>query len=445
MHHFIDRRANPKGKSLGNRQRFLERARESIKERVDKSVRDKSIKDGGGVPADGEKVTIPSRGLKEPRFHHAAKGGRRRHVLPGNKEFVVGDTIQRPQGGAGQGSKQASEDGDGSDEFSFTLTRDEYLEILFDGLELPDLVPKATVETETVGTRRAGLTTAGTPNNLNLIRTMRNSLGRRIALQRPSLNAIAKLRKEVEELEARAPLTEEQKALLQDLQDKLIALERKRKVVGYIDPLDLRYDTSVPEKIRNSRAVVFCLMDVSGSMQEREKDLAKRFFLLLHLFLTRSYEHTELVFIRHTHHAQEVDEETFFYARETGGTIVSTALDKMREIISERYPPDEWNIYGAQASDGENFGNDSARCKSLLTEDLLPVCQYYAYVEIVDEGADMLLENPEAGEDLWQNYREVKAKARHFEMQRVSDPSHIYPIFREFFLPKGKGAQNAGS
>lgn len=366
-------------------------------------------------------------------------------MLPGNKDFVVGDTLKRPQGGAGEGGKKASEDGDGSDEFSFTLTRDEYLEILFDGLELPDLVEKATVETETIGTRRAGLTTAGTPNNLNLVRTMRNSLGRRIALQRPSAKSISDLEQQINELEEIEARTPDQDAQLAELRQRLEVLERKRRVVGYIDPLDLRYDTYVPEKIRNSRAVVFCLMDVSGSMQEREKDLAKRFFLLLHLFLTRSYEHTELVFVRHTHHAQEVDEETFFYARETGGTIVSTALEKMKEIIAERYPPDEWNIYGAQASDGENFGNDFIRCKTLLLEDLLPVCQFYAYVEIVDENADMLLNNPEVGEDLWQNFREVKAQAAHFEMQRVSQPSHIYPIFREFFLPKAQGGQHAGS
>jgi uncharacterized sporulation protein YeaH/YhbH (DUF444 family) len=443
MHHFIDRRQNPKGKSLGNRQRFLRRARENIKERVDRSIRDKSIQPGKGEP-EGEQVTIPSRGLKEPRFGHASTGGLRRHVLPGNKEFVVGDTIQRPQGGAGDGGKKASEDGEGSDEFSFTLTQDEYLEILFDGLELPDLVEKNTVETETVGIRRAGLTTAGSPNNLNLIRTMRNSLGRRLALQRPSKSEIEKLEAEIEGLEAQEPLAGPEQALLEELRARLETLERRRRVVGYIDPLDLRFDTHVPEKLRTSRAVVFCLRDVSGSMQEREKDLAKRFFLLLHLFLERCYEHTELVFVRHTHHAEEVDEETFFYARETGGTIVSTALEKMRDIIAERYPSDEWNIYGAQASDGENFGNDSARCQKLLLEHLLPLSQFYAYLEIVDEGADTLLSNHDAGEDLWQAYRQVKEQAPHFEMQRVSLPEHVYPVFREFFLPKVKGAQNAG-
>lgn len=443
MHQFIDRRANPKGKSHGNRQRFLRRARENIKERVDRSVKDKSILDSDGTAIDGEQVTIPSKGLQEPRFFHGSKGGNRQYVLPGNKDFVVGDTIPKPQGGAGQGGREASEDGDGEDEFSFTLTQEEYLEILFDGLELPDLVEKSMVETETIGTRRAGLTTAGTPNNLNLVRTMRNSLGRRLALRRPSAQAIADLEAQIASLEADLDRSEVQNKVLAELYEKLEKLQRKRKVVGYIDPLDLRYDTFVPEKIRNSRAVVFCMMDVSGSMQEREKDLGKRFFLLLHLFLSRCYEHTELVFIRHTHHAQEVDEETFFYARETGGTIVSTALEKMKEIIADRYPPEDWNIYGAQASDGENFGNDSARCKALLLQDLLPVCQYYAYMEIVAENAEQLLNNPELGEDLWQNYREVKAEAAHFEMQRVSMPAHIYPIFREFFLPRMKGVQNA--
>lgn len=444
MHHFIDRRRNPKGKSLGNRQRFIRRARENIKERVDSSVRSKSLQQGNGDSSDGEKVTIPGKGLREPRLVHSTTGGLRHHVLPGNKEYVVGDAIARPQGGGGKGGRKASEDGDGDDEFSFTLSQDEYLEILFDGLELPDLVAKNTFEMLTVGTRRAGLTTAGSPNNLNLVRTMRNSLGRRIALQRPTLAAQHEIENQISELEMKEPLTAKQKEQLAELQARLEALERKRRVVGYIDPLDLRFDTYVPEQIRNSKAVVFCLMDVSGSMQEREKDLAKRFFLLLHLFLTRGYEQTEIVFIRHTHHAQEVDEDAFFYARETGGTIVSTALEKMKEIIADRFPTDEWNIYGAQASDGENFGNDSQRCKSLLLEDLLPACQFFAYVEIVDEGADMLLGNSEAGEDLWQAYRQVKDKARHFEMQRVSLPSHIYPIFREFFLPKIKGAQHAG-
>ncbi len=363
------------------------------------------------------------------------QSGTRQRIFPGNKEFVVGDKFRRPPGGKGQGGKKASDQGEGEDAFSFTLTKDEYLELLFEGLELPDLVKKNTVETETIGRKRAGLTTTGTPANLNLVRTMRNSLGRRLALGRPTLSRIEEVEAEITALQDRAPLDGAQKRQLDELCDLLERLNRRRKIVGYIDPLDLRFDTHTPEKIRNSKAVVFCLMDVSGSMQEREKDLAKRFFILLHLFLDRRYEHTEIVFVRHTHHAQEVDEQTFFHSRETGGTIVSTALEKMDEIIRDRFPTDEWNIYGAQASDGDNFSHDLAPSQNVLRDRLLPVCQYYAYVEITEEGGSGNTDTP-----LWLAYKEVADTHANFEMQRVADPAGIYPVFRKIFAAKGKGA-----
>ena len=105
---------------------------------------------------------------------------------------------------------------------------------------------------------------------------------------------------------------------------------------------------------------MFCLMDVSGSMDEERKDIAKRFFILLYLFLTRNYERIEVVFIRHHTIAKEVDEDEFFHSRESGGTVVSSALKLMQEIIRERYPLTEWNIYAAQASDGDNWDDDSS-------------------------------------------------------------------------------------
>ena len=132
---------------------------------------------------------------------------------------------------------------------------------------------------------------------------------------------------------------------------------------------------------------MFCLMDVSASMGEREKDLAKRFFILLHLFLKRKYDRVDIVFIRHTHEASEVDEQEFFYGKESGGTIVSSALKEMIEIREKRYPVADWNIYCAQASDGDNSGNDTDGCVELL--DARPFCrstQYFAYIEIADRG-----------------------------------------------------------
>ncbi|MBT3332066.1 MAG: DUF444 family protein, partial [Rhodospirillaceae bacterium] len=152
----------------------------------------------------------------------------------------------------------------------------------------------------------------------------------------------------------------------------------------------------------------------------------------------RRYERIELVFIRHTHEAQEVDEDTFFYSRQSGGTVVSTALTKMMEVVRDRYPADTWNIYAAQASDGENFSGDSARCSKLLAEEVIPACQYYAYVEILDEREFELFGNPDAGAALWRSYRDVAAERENFAMKRVTKPADIYPVFRELFLRQGQ-------
>ena len=181
--------------------------------------------------------------------------------------------------------------------------------------------------------------------------------------------------------------------------------------------------------VPTAKAVMFCLMDVSGSMDEARKDLSKRFFILLYLFLTRHYEKIDLVFIRHHTQAQEVDEENFFRARETGGTVVSSALVLMDEIIRERYSSDDWNIYGAQASDGDNWHHDSGRCRELLTENLLPKCRYFAYVQVAEEE-----------QNLWEEYARLQDTSGHFAMRKVTQPGQIYPVFRDLFKREGVAA-----
>lgn len=441
MHHFIDRRRNPSGKSLSNRQRLMRRARHYIKQTVDKSVANRSIRDTKDVShSEHEIVTIPVKGISEPRFVHSSAGGLRHKVFPGNKDFVTGDRLPRPKSNVGGAGSKASKDGEGEDEFSFGLTRNEYLDILFEGLELPDLSKKKMGKQETISLRRGGITTSGSPSNINLVRTMRHSLGRRIALQRPSTAEIQRLEAQIERLvhikNPPADISDE----LKDLRQCLEKIKRRRSVIGFIDPVDLRFNTFRPETRPNYKAVIFCLMDVSGSMQEREKDLAKRFFMLVHLFIESVYAETEIVFIRHTQTAEDVDEETFFYDQQTGGTIVSSALEKMRDIIADRYSPDEWNIYGAQASDGENYSQDSAKCADLLSKVLLPVCQYYAYVEIIPEREKKLLATADAGGELWQAYRRVRQSWPRFDIERVANRNHIYPLFRTLFSPKLTGS-----
>jgi uncharacterized protein len=204
------------------------------------------------------------------------------------------------------------------------------------------------------------------------------------------------------------------------------ALQKRLGRIPYLDPIDLRYRSRVKTPVPTSKAVMFCLMDVSGSMDESRKELSKRFFILLYLFLTRHYEKIDIVFIRHHTQAQEVDEENFFHARETGGTVVSSALVLMEEIIKARYNPTEWNIYGAQASDGDNWHHDSGRCRELLDQKLLPLCRYFAYVQVAEEE-----------QNLWEEYTQLGGSHPHFAMRKAVSGDQIYPVFRDLFKKEG--------
>lgn len=423
---FIDRRLNPKDKSLGNRQRFLRRVREQLKS----SIRDR-IRNGRIADADGEQVvSISARGTAEPRFEEARDSGRREQVLAGNRHFVPGDRLPKSgQGGIGMsGSSMA----DSRDDFHFVLTREEVLDLFFEDLELPDMVKLNLKEILAFRPRRAGFAVTGPPTNINVGRTMRNSHGRRIALKRPRREELESIRREIAALEPGLPGPAVARRIAA-LRAELERLERRRRLIAYVDPVDIRFNRFDAQPVPNASAVMFCLMDVSGSMGEREKDLAKRFFVLLHLFLKRRYDRTEIVFIRHTHEAQEVDEETFFYSTHSGGTVVSSALEEMRRIVAKRYPASEWNIYAAQASDGDNAGADSQRCIALLEQEIMPLCQYYAYVEIIDERERHIFGTTENGTSLWQAYSSVNGSWPNFQMARIAEAADIYPVFRQLF------------
>lgn len=431
----IDRRLNPGGKSFANRQRFLRRARAQVRKAVREASSSRSIKDAGK----GGEVSIPAGGVHEPHLRRSSQGGVRDYVLPGNKKYVEGDSIARPDGGAGQGSR-ASDSGEGEDEFRFALSDEEYLDLYLEDLELPDLAKRQIAGAKALLWRQAGYSTAGPPSRLSVPRTLRHSMSRRIALKRPKPEEIQALRDEIERLEREGGHFEALVKLRADLEQRLARSRR----IPYIDPVDVRYRRleSTPKPI--AKAVMFCLMDVSGSMNEHMKDLAKRFYSLLYLFLNRRYEHVDVVFIRHTHEAQEVDEQTFFYSRETGGTVVSTALFKMADIVRERYPVDQWNIYAAQASDGDNTSSDNAVVLEQLRDVILPLCQYYAYVEVGMEDDDDPASSGEPSTNLWRAYRRVSINAP-FAMRKVKHRRDIYPVFRELFARRPEGAAAEGA
>jgi uncharacterized protein len=432
----IDRRLNPRGKSLPNRQRFIRLAKDTIKEAVVRSIRERAL----GDVEQRETVSVPIKRLSEPRLHHAAQGGQRDRVFPGNKEFVRGDLLPKPQSGQGGGGSQASPDGSGEDDFSFTLSREEYLDVLFEELELPDLAKTQLQEATSFRFHRAGHSVTGTPSNLNLVRTMRHSLARRICMGRPRTAAFIALDAEIAALEGGRRLDANETAQLAELKAARGRLWARARSIPYLDPIDLRYNRFEPAPQPSVQAVMFCLMDVSGSMTEDMKDLAKRFFLLLHMFLHRRYEKVELVFIRHTSEAKEVDEETFFHSRETGGTLVSTALTEMKRIVAERYPLAEWNIYAAQASDGDNYGSDGQTCLDLLQQDILPLTQYFAYVEVHDaRQAEIFMSNQNVS-DLWKDYERILDQHANFAMKRVFSKADVFPVFHQLFAKSRKAA-----
>ncbi|MFN0183673.1 MAG: YeaH/YhbH family protein [Aquabacterium sp.] len=416
----IDRRLAGKNKSIGNRERFLRRHKEQIKEAVKRAVDGRGIRD----LERGEEVRIPKKDIAEPTFHHGA-GGVRETVHPGNQEYVRGDRIQRPQGGAGKGSGrgQASDSGEGDDDFVFALSKEEFMQVFFEGLALPHLVRTQIAETPEWKSQRAGFSSDGTPNNLHVVRSLRGAIGRRIALGAGTRRELRRLLDQLDELQQQRHtepgLTD---ARIIGLHARVAELRARLKRIPYLDPIDLRYRARVRVPVPTSRAVMFCLMDVSGSMDEARKELSKRFFILLYLFLTRHYEKIEIVFIRHHTQAQEVDEQNFFHARETGGTVVSSALVLMEEIIRERYDPAQWNIYGAQASDGDNWHHDSGRCRELLADKILPLVRYFAYVQVAAEE-----------QNLWEEYARLQDSQRHFAMRKAVSADQIYPVFRDLF------------
>jgi uncharacterized sporulation protein YeaH/YhbH (DUF444 family) len=292
---------------------------------------------------------------------------------------------------------------------------------MFEDLELPNLVRNQLIGTTEFKYVRAGYQTDGAPANIDVVRSLKGAVARRTALGGPYRARIRELEEEIDVL-LTAGVAEDDARIL-DMREEIDRLKTRIAALPFIDTFDLRYQSFVKQPQPTSKAVMLCIMDVSGSMDQVRKNLAKRFFILLYLFLQRNYDKIDVVFVRHHTIAQEVDEEEFFYSRETGGTVVSSALNLAYDILRERYDPSVWNIYAAQASDGDNWDSDSVICREILATKLMPLMRYYAYVEIT----------PRQHQSLWYAYQEVRALHPHFAMQEIDGAEDIYPVFRELF------------
>ena len=428
MANFIDRRLNGKNKSTVNRQRFLRRYKNQIKKSVSDAINKRGVTDINS----GESITIPKKDLSEPVFHQG-NGGIRDKVHPGNDQFIKGDRIDKPpqQQRQGGGQGEASDSGEGEDDFTFSISKEEYLNLLFEDLELPNLEKNQLDKLIEYKTVRSGFCAEGVPANIDIVKSLQGSIARRIAI---SASKRRKLKEYQKTLAALNKSTNEHDSIQSkeesELKKRIADLENKIAKVPFIDTFDLHFRNYAKQAVPTSKAVMFCLMDVSGSMDQATKEMAKRFYILLYLFLSRTYKNIDVVYIRHHTQAKEVDEQEFFYSQETGGTIASSALELMNSIITERYNDSQWNIYGAQASDGDNWADDSPHCHSLLTNHILPKTRYFSYIEITQR----------AHQTLWQQYQQLKDSHTNFATAHIKEVSDIYPVFRELFKKSIKNA-----
>jgi uncharacterized protein len=409
----IDRRKNPKGKNLPNRQRFIDKVKHNIRDHLQNSGSKRSIKGDGD-----EEVQID--GVGEPHFGYDSASGEWQYVLPGNKDFVPGDLVGKPPNGGGSGNQAGT--GSSEDDFTFHISKEEYLDIIFEDLELRDLVKRSDDAAVSWERRRAGITKQGSASNLDLVRSLRNSLGRRIALAFP-------LDRQIRELEEAIAACSDKEQLLQ-LEQELEALRIRRLSVSYIDPVDIRYKRYEQTPCPNNQAVMFCVMDVSASMGETHKEIAKRFFLLLYLFLEKKYSKVDIVFIKHTDQASEVTEQEFFYGTDSGGTIVSTGLDLLEKIIQQRYPVDSWNLYCVQASDGDNATSDYDIMMKIMYR-LLPMFQFFVYHEIDPDAAarSLLFARTTVANVL----KRIQDHYENLAVVESSDIAEVVPLFRQVF------------
>ena len=382
MANIIDRRTTKK-RSSQNRQRFIKRYKRQLQKQVN-SIGDKKR----GITDFDKSEDVNVDDLTEPTFRHRSNSGKRDIVLPGNKELGKGDVINKPSGGSGARGKKGGDGEDTTDEFTFTLTKEEFMDIYFSDMALPRFIKDSILKSKSAVRRKAGYTKEGIPARLNLKKSFENAIAR-----------------------------------------KLIAKARGKKA-RFIDDTDLRYDYYKQEYLPKKHAVMLCLLDVSASMFDHERTLARKFFLLLYLFLEKSYTSVEVRFITHTTSAMEVPEEDFFYGRRSGGTMMSSALKLADKIITEDYDLNTVNVYVAQVSDGDNWYMDDRKAKTLLIDNILPKVQYYAYVQVAPEDiVDFREGNLPTG-----FYRTVKEiESEKCKATEVYKSDLVYPALRELF------------
>jgi uncharacterized protein len=367
-------------KGIIDQDRHKERVKEAIKKNLGSIVSNEAI-----ILSDGKRtVKVPIRALDEYKFRFDYR--KRKHVGQGDGKTRVGDVIGREsQQGQGQGTGQGGQEG-GGEYYEAEVNIDEIAALIFEDLQLPFLEEKARKAVQSKTTRFNEIRRTGVMANLDK---------RRMILENIKRNA----------------------------------REEGRARFGSVKKEDLRFKTWEENLRYESNAVVISMMDVSGSMGEFKKYIARSFFFWMVRFLRTKYDNVEIVFISHHTEAREVSEEQFFTQGESGGTVVSSAYQLALEIINQRYRPADWNVYPFHFSDGDNYYSDNEEAVR-LADQLISTCNLFGYGEIGEEGASSYRRSSGALLSIFND--RLKGKER-FVGVRIDEKEDVYPALKQFF------------
>lgn len=442
---FVDRRKTGRGKSLNNRNKLLDRIKESIRSSKPQDI------DAGGVKAAGtgankafvNPVKIAQDALHEPTYHYDPSSGEREIVLIGNDQWERGDEFPVNSEGSGRGNGNGNGNGPGEeteDDFIVNISRDEFFDVFFEDCELPDLLETQEKDLPEAVWKPAGFQKEGNAAQLSVIRSYRNSIGRRRALTADSRRELEELEEELDQLEDTLignPLNSSAAARYKVVRDRIEELQRRINIVPFFEKLDLRYRKSERVQVKMADAVFIMIMDISGSMDEEKKRMARKFFSLQYAFIKRKYPNTDLVFIAHTDDAEEMTEEDFFTTRKSGGTVVSPAFALAHQIIKSRYDVQQTNIYLSYAGDGDNWDSDNANVIAEIEEKgLLAKLRHAVYVQVGMSIAGTFTYG--SGVTLWNVMQSISKTNPKMHTVKIAEDSAVFGAFRNVYAKKQK-------
>ncbi len=436
---YVDRRKTGRGKSLPNRHRLLRRIKDAIRQSKPQDIDAGGVKSMGNGNGQVNPVKVTRHSLHEPTLHYASGTGNHDIVLIGNDQWERGDEFPIDDGGGSGGSGNGAGNGqeDGEDDFVVNISREEFFNVFFEDCELPDLQDTHEKELPELMPKHAGFQKEGNPAQLSVIRSYKNALPRRRALTSEARAELEELENEFDDLlqelgsadtlPSRGEVINDRMA---EIEERITELRNKISNVPFFEKLDLRYTKKEKVLVKSADAVFVMIMDISGSMDEEKKRIARKFFSLQYAFIKRKYPNTDLVFIAHTETPYEMSEEEFFTTRISGGTLVSPSYKMAHDIIKARYDASTTNIYLSQASDGDNWTDDNSHIiPALEDEGLLSKLRHMSYAQVGSQWGGY---SP-GGSTLWTTLQSVANTNKKVSMVKIVKDTEVFDAFQKIY------------